>query len=112
MELKKITAIIDSLQLDRVHKALESHGVTGFSIQPVKGRGKYCNTYSRDNLVEHIQIDLFVDASHANDIVELIIKTADVGADSEGLVTVIPIESLYWIKGQVSAQPSDFNFTR
>lgn len=83
MELKKITAIIDSLQLDRVHKALESHGITGFSIQPVKGRGKYCNTYSRDKLVEHIQIALFVDANHAYDIAELISKTTDLGAYGE-----------------------------
>lgn len=110
MKLMKITAIIDQLQLEKVQTALEFHGVTGFSIQPVKGRGKYCNTYSKDHLVEHIQIDLFVPANVAHEISKLILQTADVGADSEGLVAIIPVDALYWVKDQLSAKPEDFNY--
>jgi len=110
MNLMKITAIIDQLQLDHVQAALESHGVIGFSIQPVKGRGKYCNTYSKDHLVEHVQIDLFVPANDAHKIAQLILHTADVGADSEGLVAIIPVDTLYWVKDQMYAKPEDFKY--
>tara|TARA_R110002072_G_scaffold53986_1_gene141952 strand:+ start:273 stop:407 length:135 start_codon:yes stop_codon:yes gene_type:complete len=44
MPIKKITAIIDELQWVKVEKALEVHGVTGFTVQAVKGRGNYSNT--------------------------------------------------------------------
>ena len=46
MTIKKITAIINEMQLDNVAKALCEHGVTGFTIHPVSGRGNYCNTFS------------------------------------------------------------------
>lgn len=41
MPIKKITAIIDELQWVKVEKALEVHGVTGFTVHAVKGRGNY-----------------------------------------------------------------------
>jgi steroid 5-alpha reductase family enzyme len=44
MTIKKITAIIDEMQLDNVAKALCDHGVTGFTIHPVIGRGNYSNS--------------------------------------------------------------------
>ncbi|AGS39647.1 P-II family nitrogen regulator [Cycloclasticus zancles] len=59
MPIKKITAIIDELQWVKVEKALEVHGVTGFTVHAVKGRGNYSNTYSKDHLVDHVQIVIY-----------------------------------------------------
>ena len=53
MNIKKVTAIINEMQLDNVANALCEHGVKGFTIHPVSGRGSYCNTYSKDGLVTH-----------------------------------------------------------
>ncbi len=56
MTIKKITAIINEMQLRNVEKALCDHGVTGFTIHPVTGRGNYCNTYTKDGLVVHVMV--------------------------------------------------------
>ena len=59
MNIKKVTAIINEMQLDNVANALCEHGVKGFTIHPVSGRGSYCNTYCKDGLVTHKQIEVY-----------------------------------------------------
>ena len=110
MSIKKITAIIDELQLDAVEKALELHGVTGFTVQAVKGRGNYCNTYSRNHLVNHAQIVIYTGDQHARSITTLIMQTADVGAESEGLVEITSVDELFWVHEQSPAVVDEFNY--
>jgi nitrogen regulatory protein P-II 1 len=110
MTIKKITAIIDELQLEAVEQALATHGVAGFTIHPVRGRGKYCNTYSKDQLVAHTQIEIYCNGEYAEQIAKVIMATADVGADGEGLVAVIPVDQLYWVCTQQPAESGDFKF--
>jgi nitrogen regulatory protein P-II 1 len=59
MTIKKITAIIDEMQLGNFEKAFCDHGVTGFTIHPVTGRGNYCNTYTKDGLAIHKQLEVY-----------------------------------------------------
>jgi nitrogen regulatory protein PII len=110
MSIKKIVAIIDELQLEKVENNLTKHGVTGFTIHPVKGRGKYCNTFSRDGLVTHVQIEIYTGEQHANKIAKSIMQIADVGADSEGLVAITSVDELFWIGDQKPAAAEEFNF--
>ncbi|OUR76052.1 hypothetical protein A9Q75_16955 [Colwellia psychrerythraea] len=110
MNIKKITAIINEMQLDNVAKALCAHGVKGFTIHPVSGRGSYCNTYSKDGLVTHKQIEVYTTDVHAQKVAHLIMKTADLGLDSEGLVAITSVDELLWVYQQTAAQISDFNF--
>ncbi len=100
MSVKKVIAIVNELRLDEIESALGAHGVSGFSIHPVMGRGIYCNTFSKDNLVKHIQIEVFTSDKHSTKIAELIVKTAHVGADSEGLVAIMSVDELFWISEQ------------
>ncbi|TMM42404.1 P-II family nitrogen regulator [Colwellia ponticola] len=110
MKLKKITAIINEIQLDNVAKALNAHGVKGFTIHPVSGRGNYCNTYSKDGLVTHKQIEVYTVDIHAQKVAGLIMEIADVGLDSEGLVAITSVDELLWVYEKTPAQSSDFNF--
>ncbi len=110
MAIKKITAIIDELQLTAVETALESQGVKGFTIHPVQGRGDYCNTYSRNQLVNHAQIEIYTSVKHANKIAKLIIQTADVGAQSEGLVAITAVDQLYWVCSGDTAAANEFKY--
>lgn len=110
MTIKKITAIINEMQLDNVAKALCEHSVTGFTIHPVTGRGNYCNTFSKDGLVTHKQIEVYTTEEHANQVARLIMKTADVALDSEGLVAITTVDELFWVYQQTPAQIDDFNF--
>ncbi len=110
MTIKKITAIINEMQLDNVAKALCDHSVTGFTIHPVTGRGNYCNMFSKDGLVTHKQIEIYTSEEHATQIAALIMKTADVALNSEGLVAVTTVDELFWVYQQTLAQDNDFNF--
>jgi nitrogen regulatory protein P-II 1 len=110
MTVKKITAIIDELQLATVEKALGTHGIAGFTIHPVRGRGKYCNTYSADQLVSHTQIEIYSSEQQAEKIAKLIMSTADVGAQGEGLVAITPVEQLFWVCTQQPADTDEFNY--
>lgn len=110
MTIKKITAILNEIRLDNVAKALCEHGVTGFTIHPVTGRGNYCNTFSKDGLVTHTQIEVYTSEEYATQIASLIMKTADVALDSEGLVAITSIDELFWVYQQTPAQVGDFNF--
>jgi len=110
MKIKKITAIIDELQLDNVSKALCDHGVTGFTIHPVTGRGNYSNTFSKDGLVTHKQIEVYTNDEYAKKIAHLIMNTADVALDSEGLVAITSVDELFWVYQQTPAQINDFSF--
>mgnify|MGYP003385170841 FL=1 len=111
MTIKKITAIINEMQLDNVAKALCEHGVTGFTIHPVTGRGNYCNTFSKDGLVTHTQIEVYTSEEYAIQIASLIMKIADVALDSEGLVAITSVDELFWVYQQTPARVNDFNFS-
>ena len=110
MNIKKITAIINEMQLDNVANALCEHGVKGFTIHPVSGRGNYCNTYSKDGLVTHKQIEVYTTDERATQVARLIMKTADVALDSEGFVAITSVDELFWVYQQTPVQISDFNF--
>ncbi len=108
MPIKKIIAIIDPMQLVAIEKALGSHGVTGFTIFPVKG--SYCNTFSKNGLVSHIQIELYTAEQHALPIAELIMQTADVGVDDEGIIAIQSVEELFRVKGQTTIKQDELKF--
>jgi len=110
MTIKKITAIINEMQLDNVNKALCEHRVKGFTIHSVIGRGSYCNTFSKDGLITHKQIEVYTTEKHALKVAKLIMKTAGLALDSEGLVAITSVDELFWVYQQTPAQADDFNF--
>tara|TARA_B110001454_G_C12543549_1_gene360453 strand:- start:120 stop:494 length:375 start_codon:yes stop_codon:yes gene_type:complete len=112
MTIKKITAIIDEMQLDNVTQVLCDNGVTGFTIHPVTGRGNYCNTFSKKGLVEHKQIEVYTNDEYASSIARLIMETADVALDGGGLVAITTVDELFWVYQQTLAKSSDFNFNK
>ena len=110
MKFKKVTAIINEMQLDNVAKALNEHGVTGFTIHPIKGRGNYCNSFSKDGLVIHQQLEVYTTEEYAKKVARLIMKTADVALDSEGFIAITTVDDLFWVYQQTPVQSNDFNF--
>jgi nitrogen regulatory protein P-II 1 len=110
MMIKKITAIISTMQVESVSNVLRGHGVTGFSIHPVTGRGTYSNTFTQDELVPHTQIVVYTREKFARKIAQLIAETADVNSDSQGLVTITSVDEFFWVYQNKPAQDDDFNF--
>jgi nitrogen regulatory protein P-II 1 len=110
MSIKKITAIFDQLQLRKLEDELKAHGITGFTIHPVKGRGDYCNTYSQDQLVKNIQIEIYTSEQHVLTIAKLIMQTVDVGLQSEGLVSISSVDQMFWIHQQTPVNSEEFKY--
>ena len=112
MSINKITAIVNEFNLNNIEEALLNHGVNGFTVTEVKGRGSYCNNYTKDKLVSHNQIEIFSSEEHAPEIAKLIMEIADVGMYSEGLIAITPVDSLQWIYQQTALADKDFNFNQ
>ncbi len=111
MKLKKITAVIGDLQLESVQHALEAHGVSSFTVSTVRGRGKYSNLYSQDQLVSHIQMEVYTSAEHVDKIARLIMTSAEIGSISVGFVAVTDVEQLLWVHEQRAVSEEDFDFS-
>lgn len=110
MSIKKVTAIINEMQQGELEKALESHGVTGFSVHSIKGRGEYCNTYSNNHLICHSQFDIYTSDEHAEKVAQLIMHTTNAGASSKGLVAISSVDKFYWIRNQQASTAEEFNY--
>ncbi|WP_244431109.1 P-II family nitrogen regulator [Simiduia agarivorans] len=79
-------------------------------MHPVRGRGEYFNSFNENHLIKHIQMEIYTKSEQAGDIAQLIVETAHVNADSEGLVCFVPVNDLLWIHDKRSAIDSDFQF--
>lgn len=110
MSIKKITAIINELKLSDVEKSLESHGVCGFSVYSVKGRGSSFNIYSNDHLTSHSQIEIYTSDRYAHKIAKLIMSTVDAGIENHGMVAITPVDELFWVHNQQISTPQEFKF--
>jgi len=110
VEIRKVTAIFDEFRLKDVEASLIRHGVAGFTLHPVRGRGLYFDSFNENHLIKHIQMEVHVKAEQAKAIVENIIEAAHVNADSEGLVSIVPVNELLWIHDKRSVTAADFHY--
>jgi len=95
---RKVTAIIRCESCEKVAQTLQKLGVHGFSISKVKGYGEYADLYSNDWMVSHARIEIFTEASKAEEIAEAIMETAHVGLEGDGIIAVLPVEKLFRIR--------------
>lgn len=98
MTMRKVTAIFRQSMLEKVEKALQEHGIHGFSITSVQGCGEYMNFYNQDCTSSHSRIEIFVNADLAEDIADTIMHVAHIGQPGDGIVAILPVEKLYHIR--------------
>jgi nitrogen regulatory protein P-II 1 len=107
MELSKVTAIVRTSMLETVEKRLQELGVPGISVTKVKGYGEYANFFSRDWMVEHARIEIFLTRKRAYEIARAIMAVAHTGRAGDGLVVVLPVEAVYRIRTGKPAVAND-----
>ncbi|MDX1301520.1 P-II family nitrogen regulator [Photobacterium sp.] len=110
MTFKKVVAIFDELRLGAVKASLFKHGITGFTVNEVYGRGNYFNAINEEHMIKHIQLNIYTIAENAEKIAKLIVKIAHVNADAEGLVAIEAVDNLYWIHTQLPSTAEDHKF--
>jgi nitrogen regulatory protein P-II 2 len=97
--MKLIIAIIKPFKLEDVRDALTTIGVRGMTITEVKGFGRqkghteiYRGAEYTVNIVPKIRIDVAVDSTEADRVIEAIMAAAKTGQIGDGKIFVSPIE--------------------
>jgi len=103
--MKKIEAIIKPFKLDDVKDALNKIGINGMTINEVKGFGRqrghkeiYRGAEYQVDFVPKIKIDVVVDSSLVNQVVEAITKSANTGKIGDGKIFVLPVNEAVRIR--------------
>jgi nitrogen regulatory protein PII len=103
--MKKIETIIQPFKLDEVKDALNRIGVSGMTINEVKGFGRqrghkeiYRGAEYQTDFVPKVKLDLVVDSDLADKVVATITEVANTGHVGDGKIFVMPIEGAYRIR--------------
>ena len=110
MALKLVTAVFDRMRLEAVETALENHGVKGFTVHLVRGRGAYFDAYNRDHTTPHIRLLTYTSEKHARAVAQVIMDAAHAGKDNEGLVRISAVDEVFWIHTKQCCDENDFEF--
>ena len=98
MRFRKVTAIVRSERLEAIEECLRKLNAPGISVTKVKGYGEYTNFFEADNLSSHLRVEVFTSALHAEEIAVAIMEAAHTGLEGDGVVAVLPVESVYHIR--------------
>ena len=103
--MKLITAVIKSFKLEDVKTALSEVGVHGMTVSEVQGFGRqgghsetYRGTEYRVTFTPKTRIEVLVDDSVADGVVDAIIESARTEKIGDGKVWVTPVETLARIR--------------
>jgi nitrogen regulatory protein P-II 1 len=103
--MKKIEAIIQPHKLDEVKAALIGIGVEGMTISEVRGHGRqkgHTETYRgaeyRVDLLPKVKIEMFVQDSRTEQIIEALSAAARSGKIGDGKIIVSAIEEIVRIR--------------
>ncbi len=100
--MKLVTAVIKPHKWEDVREALETFGVTGMTVSEVSGYGRqkgHTEVYrGAEALVPKIRIEIVVEDDDAEDVVGIIVKTAQTGRIGDGKVWVSPVETVVRVR--------------
>jgi nitrogen regulatory protein P-II 1 len=98
--MKKVEAIIKPFKLDDVKEALNEIGIQGMTITEVKGYGRqkghkeiYRGAEYVVDFIPKLKIEIVVEASRADEVVDTIAKSANTGKIGDGKIFISPVET-------------------
>jgi nitrogen regulatory protein P-II 1 len=103
--MKRIEAIIKPFKLEDVKDALSEAGITGMTVSDVKGYGRqqghselYRGAEYIVDFLPKIKLDIVVEESKVDEVIELIVGAAKTGKIGDGKIFVSPIEKIIRIR--------------
>ncbi len=103
--MKLITAIVKPFKLDDVKDALKAAGVNGITVTEARGFGRqggHVETYRgaeyKVDLVPKVRLDILVDTSVVDHIVDVLVKAAGTGKIGDGKVWVTDVSRVVRIR--------------
>ena len=103
--MKLITAIIKPFKLEDVKSALETAGIEGLTVTEASGFGRqrghtevYRGAEYTVDLVPKVRIDVLVDDSDADSVVDTIVSAARTDRIGDGKVWVTPVDTVVRVR--------------
>ncbi len=103
--MKLVTAIIKPHMLEEVKTALESFGVEGMTVSEAQGFGRqrghtevYRGAEYTVDLVPKVRVEVLVDDADAEDVIDVMVKSAQTGRIGDGKVWVVPVETVVRVR--------------
>ncbi len=99
--MKLVTAVVKPFKLDEVKSALQGFGVAGLTVTEVSGYGRqrghtevYRGAEYTVEFVPKVKVEILVADDDANDVIDVIVKTAHTGKIGDGKVWSTPLETV------------------
>jgi nitrogen regulatory protein PII len=103
--MKLITAIIKPFKLDDVKDALKAAGITGITVEEVRGFGRqggHTETYRgaeyKIDFVPKVSLSIVVEDDAVDGVVDTIVTSAATGKIGDGKIWVSPVDRLIRIR--------------
>jgi nitrogen regulatory protein P-II 1 len=103
--MKLVTAIVKPFTLDDVKTSLEEAGVLGMTVSEVQGYGRqkghtevYRGAEYSVDFVPKVRIEVVVDDSIVDKVVDSIVRSARTGKIGDGKVWVTPVETIVRVR--------------
>jgi len=103
--MKLITAIIKPFTLDQVKEAIEQLGVLGLTVSEVQGYGRqkghteiYRGAEYSVDFVAKVRVDLVVEDSVADQVIDVIVHAARTGKIGDGKVWSTPVDTIVRVR--------------
>ncbi|HLN40974.1 MAG TPA: P-II family nitrogen regulator [Acidimicrobiales bacterium] len=103
--MKLVVAVLKPFKLDEVKEALKTLGVQGMTLTEAQGFGRqrghtevYRGAEYEVDFVPKIRVEVLVDDTQADEVVDAIVQTAATGKIGDGKVWVIPIEAVVRVR--------------
>ena len=109
--MKLVTAIVQPATLATVQIALAQHGIHGMTVTEVSGYARqrghtevYRGAEYTIDFIEKVKIEILVEDSEADPVVQVIVDNARSGSVGDGKVWVTPVDSVVRIRtGEIGA---------
>jgi nitrogen regulatory protein P-II 1 len=103
--MKLVTAIVKPFVLEDVKGALEQLGILGMTVSEVQGYGRqkghtevYRGAEYDISLIPKVRLEVVVETAEVDDIVGVIMKSAQTGRIGDGKVWVTPVETVLRVR--------------
>ena len=103
--MKLVTAVIKPFKLDEVRSALETFGVQGMTVTDASGYGRqkghtevYRGAEYTVDLVPKTRLEVLVDDTDVDDVVDVIVKAAQTGKIGDGKVWVSSVDAVVRVR--------------
>lgn len=103
--MKLVTAIIRPEKTDEIRSALESYGVQGMTISQASGYGRqrghtqvYRGAEYTVDLLPKVRLEVVVEDSLCDDILDVLVSTANTGNAGDGKIWVSQIDEVIRVR--------------